>query len=296
VIAFLARPSVRPSLRPARKPFAARLAVESLEDRVVLAASAVAAPIDAVAATISDIQVTSVDLTGDQPVAIATVTGTLLGREFTQEGVEIPLNLGVENGAEGECDVLTLTLGPVDLNVLGLNVSLDDCAGGPVVIEVNAIPTGEEGGGLLGDLLCGVSGLLSGGDTLGDILGGLEGADLDQATGALEEVLTSVLDGVFDGLLGGGTAAEEAAAQQAGNVTDLLHLEIDELNLNLLGLEVDTSAICLDVTAEQGSGNLLGNLLGSIAHLLDKDPGNAINAKLNKLDKVLARAADDLLG
>lgn len=52
------------------------------------------------------------------------------------------------------CDVLSLALGPIDLSLLGLNVSLDDCAGGPVTVDITA----TEGGGLLGDLLCSLAG------------------------------------------------------------------------------------------------------------------------------------------
>ena len=54
----------------------------------------------------------------------------------------------------GACDVLELVLGPLDLSLLGLNVSLDDCEDGPVQVCVSA--TRAEG--LLGSLLCGLSG------------------------------------------------------------------------------------------------------------------------------------------
>ena len=52
------------------------------------------------------------------------------------------------------CSVLSLALGPIDLDLLGLVVELDNCANGPVTVNVTAIP----GGGLLGDLLCGLGG------------------------------------------------------------------------------------------------------------------------------------------
>jgi hypothetical protein len=48
------------------------------------------------------------------------------------------------------CDVLNLALGPIDLNLLGLRVELDDCRNGPVTVDITATPDG----GLLGDLLC----------------------------------------------------------------------------------------------------------------------------------------------
>jgi hypothetical protein len=54
----------------------------------------------------------------------------------------------------GACDILELVLGPVDLSLLGLNVSLDDCDEGPVQVCVSATRTE----GLLGSLLCGLSG------------------------------------------------------------------------------------------------------------------------------------------
>lgn len=61
---------------------------------------------------------------------------------------------GGDSVCTGQCEVLELAIGPVDLSLLGLNVSLDDCADGPVQICVSA--TRSEG--LLGSLLCGLSG------------------------------------------------------------------------------------------------------------------------------------------
>ena len=42
---------------------------------------------------------------------------------------------------------------------------------------------------------------------------------------------------------------------------EILHLDLGPLHLNLLGLEIDLSRIVLDITAQSGAGNLLGNLL-----------------------------------
>jgi len=61
---------------------------------------------------------------------------------------------GNDSVCTGQCDILDLSLGPVDLSLLGLNVSLDNCANGPVQVCVSA----SRGEGLLGDLLCGLSG------------------------------------------------------------------------------------------------------------------------------------------
>ncbi len=64
---------------------------------------------------------------------------------------------GVSTSADpavpADTPVLDLTLGPVNLNLLGLQVDLDNCSGGPIKVDITAIPTGLLGGGLLGDLL-----------------------------------------------------------------------------------------------------------------------------------------------
>lgn len=59
------------------------------------------------------------------------------------------------------CDILNLVLGPLDLNILGLEVHLNQ-----VVLDI----VGATGAGnLLGNLLCAVAGLLDGGAVLGQI-------------------------------------------------------------------------------------------------------------------------------
>ena len=73
--------------------------------------------------------------------------------------------------------------------------------------------------------------------------------------------------------------AAEAACQ-------ILHLDIGPINLNLLGLVIQTNRIVIDITAVPGAGNLLGNLLCGVAHLLD-NPGNPANAIANLLNRIL---------
>jgi hypothetical protein len=65
--------------------------------------------------------------------------------------------LGVSDSATGHCDILNLAVGPLDLNLLGLEVALDDCNNGPVTVDITAEPGP---GRLLGNLLCGLAGLL----------------------------------------------------------------------------------------------------------------------------------------
>jgi hypothetical protein len=50
---------------------------------------------------------------------------------------------------------------------------------------------------------------------------------------------------------------------------------IPPLDLDVLGLQIDLSQIVLDITAEAGAGNLLGNLLCNVAGLLDDPSGLA---------------------
>jgi len=78
-------------------------------------------------------------------------------------------------------------------------------------------------------------------------------------------------------------------ATPGSNGAEILNLHIDPIHLDILGLNVQTSAICLNITAQQGSGNLLGNLLYSVAHALDTNGGNLGNALsgLNPVERVL---------
>ena len=56
---------------------------------------------------------------------------------------------------------------------------------------------------------------------------------------------------------------------------EILHLDLGPLSLDLLGLQVDLSRVVLDITAQAGAGNLLGNLLCAVAGLLDNPGGLA---------------------
>jgi hypothetical protein len=73
------------------------------------------------------------------------------------------------------CDVLNLVLGPLDLNLLGLEVHLKR-----VVLDIVAV---AGAGNLLGNLLCAVAGLLDSGPLAG-LLGQLQSL-LNQILGAL---------------------------------------------------------------------------------------------------------------
>jgi hypothetical protein len=86
-----------------------------------------------------------------------TITGTGLptgGTTFTAPVQDLAAN--------GSCSILTLDLGPLHLDLLGLVVDL-----APVSLDVTAVPGA---GNLLGNLLCAVAGLFDGpGGALGGI-------------------------------------------------------------------------------------------------------------------------------
>lgn len=98
--------------------------------------------------------------------AVGTLTGKLGHRRINRSSVAIPASAptGSAVGAAhtaATCPVLHLVLGPVKLNLLGLNVTLGGgaAANQPIVLDITAV-SGQ--GKLLGNLLCGVSNLLNG--------------------------------------------------------------------------------------------------------------------------------------
>ena len=107
--------------------------------------------------------------TGDPTTPIGAV-GTLVlttadgRRAVTEATMPVRLRSGAPTGISAQlltCEILELTLGPLDLNLLGLEIHLD---------TVHLTIEGNPAGGLLGQLLCAIANLLS----LGDILAVLD--------------------------------------------------------------------------------------------------------------------------
>ena len=65
----------------------------------------------------------------------------------------------------------------------------------------------------------------------------------------------------------------------------ILTLHTGAINLTVLGLNVALSPIDLVITADAAPGNLLGNLLCAVVHLLDSNGG--LNALTNLLNQIL---------
>ncbi|MEA2312347.1 MAG: hypothetical protein QOE28_2315 [Solirubrobacteraceae bacterium] len=96
---------------------------------------------------------------GGKTYAVGTLSGTLKNRHVSRSNVRIPATLSkpaqtsqLPNPTPGACQVLDLVLNPIDLNLLGLHVATSR-----IEVLVEAIPGA---GNLLGNLLCGITGIL----------------------------------------------------------------------------------------------------------------------------------------
>lgn len=66
----------------------------------------------------------------------------------------------------------------------------------------------------------------------------------------------------------------------------ILHLVIGPISLNVLGLVITTNQIVVDITAQSGTGDLLGNLLCQVANLLN-NPNQTLADLLNQILTIL---------
>lgn len=103
---------------------------------------------------------------GGKTFAVGTLTGKLGNKSINRSNVAMPASVGTGSPlgaahAAATCSVLHLVLGPVNLNLLGLVVTLGGgtLANQPIVLDITAVPGA---GNLLGNLLCSVSNLLNG--------------------------------------------------------------------------------------------------------------------------------------
>jgi hypothetical protein len=91
--------------------------------------------------------------------ATGQLTGLVNGAQVTQSVTALV------TGLQATCTILELTLGPLDLNLLGLEIHLD---------EVHLVITANPAGGILGQLLCALANLLNTGGLLTQIVGLLQ--------------------------------------------------------------------------------------------------------------------------
>lgn len=91
------------------------------------------------------------DLTVANVGGVPTLTGVITGTGLPAGGTTFSAPIqGLQTGAV--CDILTLDLGPLHLDLLGLVVDLS-----PISLDITAVPGA---GNLLGNLLCAIAGLL----------------------------------------------------------------------------------------------------------------------------------------
>jgi hypothetical protein len=110
-------------------------------------------------------------------------------------------------------------------------------------------------------------------------------------TGAIEglldgEPISDTFTATLDLARGGGNQGNGQGQGQGS--CQILFLELGPLFLDVLGLVIEIpDPIVLDVRAEPGPGNLLGNLLCAVAGLLDGGPFAAIDRLLDRINQLL---------
>jgi len=290
--------------------------LEGLEDRVVLShAAAIQAPVAvpvqvqqavqsplnlnlSVSNLAATIDSTLTEINSDGNVVLhGTLSGNLNVGSQTVPLTNLPFELTLLPDQDNDgCTILQLHLNEIHLNVLGLTVDTSD-----ICLTISDLP-GTASPLDLGNLLCGSTGLNG---LLGQITGLLNSTPAGDVTGLLGQVETRVqgilndllsnpdflsgLNGALGGLVGGQQG-------NGGNPGNILHLELGQVQLNLLGLQVNLDSDCNPATNDQITvdvgtqpGSLVGNLLGSINHLLGV-PGNAtggVLAHLRRLERIL---------
>ena len=97
------------------------------------------------------------EATGALKGTLTDADGSSLGS--VSQTATLPVQTTATAAAPAACNVLNLVLGPLNLNLLGLVVTLNE-----VHLNITAVP-----GSLLGDLLCDISNLLNGGGALSEL-------------------------------------------------------------------------------------------------------------------------------
>jgi len=131
----------------------------------------------------------------------------------------------------------------------------------------------------------------------GEVKGWIVGHGRPQPVAA-QRVTTQVIRGNGTDLTGASSAMRTAAssfsstqrAATAGFVPaaascPILNLVLGPLDLNVLGLQVHLNQVVLNIVAQSGAGNLLGNLLCAVAGLLDG--GSPLSGLLGQLSTLL---------
>jgi hypothetical protein len=191
--------------------------------------------------------------------AVVDVRGRVDGRQVVRHDVRVAgaleqtARMAQIPPTPGACQVLSLTLGPLDLNLLGLRVRLSR-----VDLLIEAIP----GGGLLGDLLCSIA--ARGETASGAQFKGTFGLKRFTARAgrlyAVGKLRGRVSDRRVVRTIRVPANRRLAQIPPTPGACQVLSLTLGPLDLNLLGLRVRLSRVDLLIEAIPGGG-LLGDLL-----------------------------------
>jgi hypothetical protein len=197
--------------------------------------------------------------------ALNQVLGTTVG---LLNSSDLGINLGggsFDARPEAVTDVLTLHVAPVQLDLLGALVDTS-----PIDVSITA-QSGQ--GMILGNIVY----------DLANLFNDLPGQELNIDT--LNQKLGDLL-GLVNTAVGLIPAADVPTVEPAEG--QILNLTVPALDLNLLGLKLETDPITVNADAQEGSGNLLGNVLTSLLDTLDATPEKVAQLN-NTLNGVLAR-------
>ena len=107
---------------------------------------------------------------GNKIYSVGTIKGKVRGKRVTKENVRMPAKVANASGTSAQasqvpplplpplpagnaCQILSLDLGPINLNLLGLVVRTNQ-----IQLRIDAV---QGAGNLLGNLLCGITGILN---------------------------------------------------------------------------------------------------------------------------------------
>jgi hypothetical protein len=108
---------------------------------------------------------------GNQLYAVGDLTGKVRGKKVTKRDVRMPAAVSTPAKAAqvppipGACQILNLSIAPINLNLLGLSVRTNQ-----IDLRIEAVPGA---GNLLGNLLCGITNILNPGQLPNTPLGQL---------------------------------------------------------------------------------------------------------------------------
>lgn len=201
---------------------------------------------------------------GRRIVAKGAVIGRHTSADATPAAIRKPFTAAIAAkrgsyaSAERICDVLTLNLGPLHLELLGLVIDLSR-----VVLTIKA----DSNGGLLGSLFCGIAGTSS-------------TASVAQLRSTAKKMTKAAqANGLNQGVAGFQAQVNPGYTQAPGTVCSILNLVLGPLDLNVLGLLVHLDRLRLTITAVRGGGilgDLLCGLAGSSPAAVPSAPGIAV--------------------